>query len=182
MLNDSIIGLVDHLLLVSGGLWLLRIVVSLHAAIESGGCLDIGLVNWIDSVVAAQVCSRPVMGLSRVAHAHVHLLFDTRGNAVVTLCNVVRVNSGIPDLRTQRIAIGSSSRLGLKLVFVDDSIGLVPRILHLSIYQHVVLLFDHVSLERVVAHLSVLTDLAIRRKPSHGSLVRLELTAGALLA
>jgi hypothetical protein len=68
------------------------------------------------------------------------------------------------------------------LVFVDDSIGLVPRILHLSIYQHVVLLFDHVSLERVVAHLSVLTDLAIRRKPSHGSLVRLELTAGALLA
>ena len=182
LFNDSIIGLVDHLLLISSLLWLLGIVVSLHAAIESGSCLHIRLVDWIDSIVSAQVCSLIVKGLSRVTHAHVHLLLDTVGNAVVTLRNVIRINTSVPDLWTQRIAIRSSSRFGLKLVFVDDSIVLVSGILHLSIYQHIIILLDHISLERVVAY--VLTDLTIWREPIHLStvLVRLELTAGALLA
>lgn len=108
LLNDSIIGLVDHLLLISSRLWLLRIVVSLHAAIESGSCLHIRLVDWIDSIVAAQVCSLIAMGLSSVTHAHVHLLFDAVRNPIVALRNVVRIDTGVSDLWTQSIAISSS--------------------------------------------------------------------------
>ena len=142
------------------------------------------MVNWINSIVAAQVGSLMTMGLSGGTHAHIHLLLDAVGNAVVTLRDVVRINTGIADLRTERIAISSSSRFGLKLIFVDDSVVRVSRILHLSIYQHIVILFDHVPLERVVAHVSQLADLTLGREPVHLSsvLVRLELTAGALLA
>ena len=75
LFNDSVICLVDHLLSVSSWRGLLRIIISLHTTIERGGCLNVRLVHWVDSVVTAQVWSL-ITGLSRVAHTHVHLLFD----------------------------------------------------------------------------------------------------------
>ena len=186
LLNDSIIGLVDHLLLlISSRLWLLRIVIPLHTAIECGSCLNIWLVYWINSIVSAQVCSLIVMGvgLSRSTHAHIHLLFDTIRDAVVTLIKIIWINTTVSNLWTQPIAVSSSSWFGLKLVFVDDSIVSVSGILHLSIYQHIIILliFDHVSLERVVANVSKLANLTLWRKPIHLT-AGLELTARALLA
>ena len=62
---------------------------------------------------------------------------------------------------TECITIGTSSGFGLKLVFVDNSIVLVSRILDLSIYQHIIILFDHIPLKRIIAHVSNTADLTI---------------------
>lgn len=88
LFHDSVIRLVDHLLAVSSRRRLLRVVISLHSAVEGGSCLNVRLVHWVDSVVAAQVGSL-IGGLSSVAHAHVHLLFDAVRNAVVTFWDIV---------------------------------------------------------------------------------------------
>ena len=86
-------------------------------------------------------------------------------------------------MRTESIITGgSSSRFGLKLVLVD--LILISRILDLSVYQHIIIFFDHIPLERVVANVSKAADLAIWREPADRStvLIGLKLPARALLA
>lgn len=72
--------------------------------------MNIRLVNWVDSVVAAQV--GPLVAVGRVprsTHAHIHLLLDAVGDAVITLVNIIRINTIVSNLWTQRVAIGTSS-------------------------------------------------------------------------